>query len=126
VADDKAELTREPNTAGRSTASTDELGEVGERGARSKGVDGVRRWPGNARIWARPRGGCGRELREAEGADGWGPRGSERGCPRARGEMSPTDMAHRTVGGREGERAHVHESGRSLAGGVHLLGDAMG
>jgi hypothetical protein len=69
-------------------------------------------------------GGCGREVREAEGAEGWGPWGRARGLARARGETAPTDLAHRAAGRREGERARVHESGRSLAGGVHLSGDA--
>jgi hypothetical protein len=38
----------------------------------------VRKWPKNARSWARPRWVHGREVRDAEGVDGWGPRGRER------------------------------------------------
>jgi hypothetical protein len=35
-----------------------------------------------------------------------------------------TGLAHRAAGGGEGERACVRGRGRSLAGGVHLLGNA--
>jgi hypothetical protein len=51
---------------GRETSveGANEQGEVGERGTRSKGAMGVRRWPENAQTWARPRRGCGREVRD--------------------------------------------------------------
>jgi hypothetical protein len=45
---------------------------VGERGAGLKGVEGVRRWPGNARTWACPRRECA-GGRLVTGLDGWGP-----------------------------------------------------
>jgi hypothetical protein len=54
-----------------SAEGANEQGEVGERGA------GVRTWPENARSWPRPWLGHGREVREAEDADRWGPWGSE-------------------------------------------------
>jgi hypothetical protein len=59
-----------------------EQGEVGERGASSKGGEGVRRWPGSARTWDRPRRECA-DGRLGTGPEGWGPRGSERGRARA-------------------------------------------
>jgi hypothetical protein len=37
---------------------------VGERGAGLKRGEGIRRWPENARTWARPRQGRGREVRD--------------------------------------------------------------
>jgi hypothetical protein len=80
---------------------------VGERGASSKGVKGVRRWPENARTWARPRRECASERLGME-PDGWGPRASERGCARAQRETAVTGLAHRATGGIEGER----DSGR--------------
>jgi hypothetical protein len=44
---------------GCSVEGANEKGEMGERGVGSKGDEGVRRWPGNARTWARPRRGRG-------------------------------------------------------------------
>jgi hypothetical protein len=49
----------------------------------------------------------GREVRDAEGADGWGPRGKERERERMRGEeTAPIDRPHRAARerGREGAR----------------------
>jgi hypothetical protein len=126
---------------GCSVEGANEQGEVGERGAGSKGGEGVRRWPGNVRTWARPWLGRGREVREAKGTDGWGPRGSERGSANGRStlmerfhqaagenghehEVIGTDRPGPPGSGRERERAHVRERERSLAGGVHLSGDA--
>jgi hypothetical protein len=86
-----------------SAEGANELGEVGERGAGSKGVKGVRKWLGNARTWARPRWECGREVREAEGTGGWGPRGSERGF--ANGRSTLTEGVHRAAG----ENGHKRE-----------------
>jgi hypothetical protein len=103
----------------------------------------VRRWPGNAWTWARPRQGHGREVREAGGdwrvgfmgqregiremavnTDEKGPPGSgERMGASARGS-APTGLAHRAAGGREGERERVRGRGRLLTGGVHLSDDA--
>jgi hypothetical protein len=60
-------------------------------------------WPENVRSWVRPRQGSGREVREAEGADGWGPRGSE--GKSANGRSTLTERVHRVAGenGRERE-----------------------
>jgi hypothetical protein len=80
---------------------------VGERGASSKGVKGVQRWPENARTWAHPRRECTGE-RLGTGPDGWGSRASEGGRARARRETVAIGLAHRATGGREGER----DSGR--------------
>jgi hypothetical protein len=68
-------------------------------------------------------GGGGGMLGKRRGLTG-GVRWVERGRARARGETAQTDLAHRAARGREGERARVRESWRSLAGGVHLSGDA--
>jgi hypothetical protein len=78
---------------GCSGEGANEQGEVGERGASSKGGEGMRRWPGNARTWACPRWECAGE-RLGTRSDGWGPRGSERGRARARQVMVPTDRPH--------------------------------
>jgi hypothetical protein len=67
---------------GSSAESTNEEGEVGERGAGSKGGEGVR-CPENAWTWSRPQWGCGREFRD-RGSNWWGPWASERGRARAR------------------------------------------
>jgi hypothetical protein len=46
---------------------------------------GLRKWLENARSWVRPRRGeRGREVRDTEGADGWGPRGREKERARAK------------------------------------------
>jgi hypothetical protein len=70
---------------GCSVEGTNEQGEVVERGAGSKGGEGVRRWPENAWTWARPRRGRRREVRDG-GPDGWGPRGRERERARTSGQ----------------------------------------
>jgi hypothetical protein len=44
---------------GCSVEGANEKGEMGERGVGSKADEGVRRWSGNARTWARPRRGHG-------------------------------------------------------------------
>jgi hypothetical protein len=56
-----------------------EQGELGERGGGSKGVEGVQRWPKNARTWARPWRGCA-SGRLGTGPDGWGLQVREREC----------------------------------------------
>jgi hypothetical protein len=77
---------------------------VGERGAGSKGGEGVRRWSENVRTLARPRRECvGGRL--GTGPDGWGPRASERGRARARGDrrrqIGPTGNEREREGGRK-------------------------
>jgi hypothetical protein len=110
---------------------------VGEWDVGSKGGEGVQRWSENVRTWARPRQGRGREVREAEGADGWGPWDSKRGF--ANGWSTLTERAHRAAreNGREregigadrsaplsSERERGREGARGLAltGGVRLSG----
>jgi hypothetical protein len=85
----------------------------------SKGGEGVRRWPGNARTWVHPRRECAGGML-GMGPDGWGPRGSERGHARARKEMTPIDRPHWQRAGGRGREGR----GRGLAptGGVHLSG----
>jgi hypothetical protein len=116
---------------------------VGERGACSKGCEGVRRWLENAWTWACPQRGCGQEVWDGE-PDGLGPRGQREGSSAnrrpaltervhrterermgasARGS-APTGLANRAARGREGERARVRGCGWSLTGEVHLSGDA--
>jgi hypothetical protein len=85
-----------------STEGANEQG-VGERGAGSNGVEGVWRWPRNARTWAHLRRECGQDVREAEGTDGWGPRVSEKGL--ANGRTTLTEGVHRAVR----ENGCVHE-----------------
>jgi hypothetical protein len=94
---------------------------VGERGAGLKRGEDVRRWPENARSWARPRrgtwaGGWGR-------TDKWVSRDRERVGARARG-MAPTRLAHWAVGGRDG-RERAGKTGRQ-AGSACQRGRALG
>jgi hypothetical protein len=64
----------------------------------------VRRWPGNARTWPRPRWECA-GGRLGTGPDRCGPRGNERGHVCARKEMAPTDRPYwQRAGEREGEK----------------------
>jgi hypothetical protein len=76
-----------------------ERGKVGERSAGLKRGEDVRRWPENARSWARPRrgtwvGGWGR-------ADRWAPRNRERERACRREERCRQDWP---TGQQEGER----------------------
>jgi hypothetical protein len=48
-------------------------------GAASKGVERVGRWPGEARRGRIHGGACGQDVREMEGAHGWGPRPAREG-----------------------------------------------
>jgi hypothetical protein len=94
---------------------------VGERGAGLNRGEDVRRWPENARSWARPRrgtwaGGWGR-------TDKWVSRDRERVGARARG-MAPTRLAHWAVGGRDG-RERAGKTGRQ-AGSACQRGRALG
>jgi hypothetical protein len=47
-----------------STKGANEQGELGERGAGSKGAESMLWWPENAQMWARPRRGRGQEVRD--------------------------------------------------------------
>jgi hypothetical protein len=85
---------------------SNEQGEVGERGTGSKGARacrGGRRTHGHGRVHG---GECGRKVRDAEGTDGWGPRGREKERARAekkrRRQGGPTEQRERE---RERERA---------------------
>ena len=99
------------------------------------------RWLGNARRGHVLGGVCGREVREAKGADEWGPWASEReltngwspltgrthqtarGNGRAsEGKLAPTGWPHRAEG--ERERARARERRLTLTGVVHLSADA--
>jgi hypothetical protein len=102
---DRAELTGATDTAGGggcSTAIIEQATDVRERrrscldARRARERARVWRWPVNAWTWARPRWGRGREVREAEGTDGWGPWGSERGS--ANGRSTLTERVHRSAG----------------------------
>jgi hypothetical protein len=73
--------------------------------------EGVREWPKNARSWARPRRGRGREVREAEGLTG-GIREAERAL--ARKETAPTGQPHRA--------AKKRARGLAPTGGTRLSG----
>jgi hypothetical protein len=107
---------------------------VGERGVGSKGVKGVRRWPGNARMWVRSRRECAgerlgmrgltsgvcravREIarKQADKTDKRGPPGSERERARARGDRrrqaGPTEQRKR-----EGEGRGAHGGWAAWAG----------
>jgi hypothetical protein len=85
-----------------SAEGASEQGEVGEWGAGLKRGEDVRRWPENARSWARPRrgmwaGGWGR-------TDRWARQDREREAgARAKG-TAPIGLAHWAVRGREGAR----------------------
>jgi hypothetical protein len=126
---------------GCSAEGANEQGEVGKRGAGSKGGEGVRRWPRSARTWAHPRRECA-GGRLGTRPDGWGPRDNERGQARTDGQRwqerstgqrgrtgagadgsAPTGLADRAARGREGQKERVRGRGRSLAGGLHVLDD---
>jgi hypothetical protein len=76
---------------------------VGERGACSKGCEGVRRWLENAWTWACPQRGCGQEVWDGE-PDGLGPRGQREGSSANR-RPALTERVHRTEREREWARA---------------------
>jgi hypothetical protein len=62
-------------------------------------------WPENARSWVRPQWGRGREVREAEGANRWGPRGSEGKSTNGRSTL--TERVHRVAGENWREREEI-------------------
>jgi hypothetical protein len=64
---------------------------------------------------------CGREVRDAEGADGWGPQGIEKECVRAekkrRRQVGPAEQRER-----ERDTHTQRERGLAPTGGTRLSG----
>jgi hypothetical protein len=78
-------------------------------GVASKGVGRVGRWPGEPRRGHVHGGACEREVRETEGADGWGLWASKRVCERAVNDdgVGPPDRGRKWARKRGGWRRQV-------------------